>query len=637
MIAPSRWSFVAIWVALAAVIVFLPDGMTRWFLPKDALLAIGAVLASLAPATGRLPRWFLILVGAGVATLLVTALVSVSPLGALLGRFPRYEGFVSLGAYFAAAWIGARLLGQRSTRPAVLTFTRAAAVVAILLGFIGSLEAFGLRPIPSDLDRPGSLVGNATDQGIVGAMLLMLLALPTLRAWRPQLLPPRGRSKTTEYLHTSPSDVLILTSGLVGAVLALVLSASRGALLAAAVGIVALVVVTIVAARPAGVPLWKPIVAGASGLAALAVVALVAPLTRSRLTGDSALSSQTVNDRVLIWQEFARLLAPNPLIGVGPSGYADAIAHAHTDEWFSTVGALTTLDSPHNVILQAWAAGGAVFVALALALVAVVAVSGVRAVRASASGRLPRERGGSDALTVPIRDSLARADLLIGAIAACTVWAAALLTHFTAAATSILGCLLVGVIVAASPVADARRWWRVVRTVLLVIWAGWLVAIALAEVPMQRGIETSAQGDVVGAQAQFQTAVALRPWDADLRSIAAQTLAAAADGGVEGAAEASLAWAKQALAVIPDNVSTLKAYAVALQSTGDTDAAGRVIERMLETRPDDADLHLRWAINAYLEEDINMARERAAEAQSLAPDDEGVSSFVTFLEDPASD
>jgi Flp pilus assembly protein TadD len=159
-----------------------------------------------------------------------------------------------------------------------------------------------------------------------------------------------------------------------------------------------------------------------------------------------------------------------------------------------------------------------------------------------------------------------------------------------------------------------------------------MVAITLAEVPLQRGIEASAQGDVTVAQEQFATASALRPWDADLRSIAAQSLAAAADGGVEGAGQASLTWAEEALAVIPDNVSTLKAYIVALQATGDTNSADGVIERLLDTRPDDADVHLRWAINSYLEGDVETARERASTALALAPDDESVDTFVTFLE-----
>ncbi|MCP2032106.1 O-antigen ligase [Okibacterium sp. HSC-33S16] len=632
MIEPRRWSTAATWVALIAVIVFLPDGMTRWFLPKDALLAIAAVLASLAPATGRLPRWFLGLVGAGVATLLITALLSASPIGAILGRFPRYEGLVSLSAYFAAAWIGARLLGPRSTRSATRTFTRAAAVIAVLLGFVALLETLGARPISSDLDRPGSLVGNATDQGIVGAMLLMVLVLPTIRSWRPQLLPRRGKSTATEYLTTSAGDTVLLSAGLIGAVFALVLSASRGALLATAVGIVALVVLMVLAAASRTTAWWKPVLAGAGGVALLVVVALIAPLTRSRLTGGSALSTQTVNDRVLIWQESSRMLAEKPFSGVGPSGYADAIAHAHTADWFSTVGSLTTLDSPHNVVLQAWAAGGAVFLLVALAVVAVVATVGIRAVRASVAGRLPEQRDDSDVLMVPIRDSLARTDLLLGVLAACVVWAVALLTHFTAASTSILGCLLVGVVVASVPAVKVRTWWPVLRTALVALWAGWLIAVAMAEIPLQRGIEASAQGDATGALAQFETAAALRPWDADLRSIAAQTFAAAADGGVEGAAEIALVWAEDALAAIPDNVSTVKAYIVALQATGDTDTADDVIGHVLETRPDDSDIHLRWAVNAYLQNDVDTARERAADAEALAPDDETVQTFVEFLD-----
>ncbi|MDO9395710.1 MAG: hypothetical protein Q7T71_04105, partial [Herbiconiux sp.] len=101
----------AVWVAVLASVVFLPEAMTRWFLPKDALFAVAAVGASLSLGRGRLPRWLLVCAGAGILLLLVGVAYSANPWASFWGRWPRYEGVIGSGVYLVAVWAGARLLG----------------------------------------------------------------------------------------------------------------------------------------------------------------------------------------------------------------------------------------------------------------------------------------------------------------------------------------------------------------------------------------------------------------------------------------------------------------------------------------------------------------------------------------------
>ena len=71
-------------------------------------------------------------------------------------------------------------------------------------------ETLGLRPLESDVSRPGALLGNASDQGAWGVLALGPLLAAALRA---------------------PSRTAI--GGSVAAATVVVLSGSRGALLGA--------------------------------------------------------------------------------------------------------------------------------------------------------------------------------------------------------------------------------------------------------------------------------------------------------------------------------------------------------------------------------------------------------------------
>ncbi|MDJ0338562.1 O-antigen ligase family protein [Cryobacterium sp. PH31-O1] len=544
--------------------------MSRWILPKDALLALAVVIGSLSVARGRLPRWFVILVAAAGGLLFIAVLASANPAAQLWGSWPRYEGLVALPVYLGAVWLGARLLGPRADPGGLRTLHRAVIVAAALMGFVSLLEAVGLGPIPSDLARPGAFAGNATDQGIVGALCVAMLMLPMIRAWA------GGAARA------SLSTRLPLAGGVAGGLTAVIVSASRAAVLAIVVVAIVVGVSEIIRLAQSGT---RRGVLRFLGVATGAIVlvggaALAVPLTRSRLLGASPLSASSLEDRFFMWSESLKLLALHPLTGVGPGGFVDAIVGQHDQNWYARVGSDTTLDSPHNWLLQAALDGGVLYLAVIVAICGGIVVAAVRRWRSLCAA-----------------GNLSGADFVAGALAAVTAYAVALLTHFTAPATAIFAALLCGALISADATTGVRSWlpvvanrvsWRRARSVLLALWLSWLVLVTSAELPLQSGIVATRTGNVAAARASFELAQSLRPWDASVTSIAAQSFTAAAAAGVPGALPEAVNWGELALVSLPSNISAAKALAAARQIGGDLHGAEATLRSLAKLAPFDA-------------------------------------------------
>jgi len=600
-----RFGLWAIILAAASIVVFLPDAMNRWVFPKEFILAIGVVLASLAVPAGRLPRWMLALVGLSCLVLLGAALAGATPLSQLWGRWPRYEGLVTLPVYAAALWAGSRLLGPAATPLARRVFLRTIAIASSGVGVVAIFEAVGLRPIPSDLARPGSLLGNASDQGIVGLMFVALLAIPAL-----------GRTPLVV-----PRDALLLRIGLGSALVSVVLSASRSAIAVLVVLILAVGTYWVLSRRR-GERLRAALV-GAGALAAVLAGIFAFPLTRARVTGSASLVETDFGDRFTIWSEAAALAANHLGFGVGASGYLDAIAPLHSENWFAQVGANTTIDSPHNILLQAILAGGIPLLLLGLAIAAAVLVIGFRRWRAAVI------TGGAEG----------EADLLAGSLLAIAAFGMTLMTHFTAPGTTILAAILVGIVVSTPPtspplasrpltIVTGLRRGRLAALVALVVFLG---LCSSAELPLQRGIELAAAADVAGADAAFSTAQALRPWDGDVASIAAQSFAAAAESGVEGGPFMAVQWATRALDTVPNSVLAAKALAVGAQYSGDFDTAIAVLAPLADRVPTDPQVAHRLGGMLALTGDLDGARVELERAARLDPDNTDVQLTLEYV------
>ena len=425
----ERAATAALWLIVLATIVLLPDAFVRWFLPKDAVAAMAVAVASVGAARGRLPRWFVVVATAAGSVALVSVLLSAAPTVQLWGRWPRYEGLVTLPVYFGAVWVGARLLGPTAPSTKPRTLIRAAATAAIALGLVSLLEAVGAGPFPSDLARPGSLAGNASDQGILGSLLLSVLLLPVLRAWAGLAVARAAAGGGRATFPTSLVERLWLTAALVLAATSVVLSASRAGLLSAGVVVCVLLVLEIV--RLGRGFALRTVGGGVATLLVLLGGALAVPFTRDRLVGSSPLSGSSMQSRFTFWQDSLTVLSRHPL-GVGPSGFLNANAAA------STGG--ETLDSPHNLVLQVAMSGGIPLVILVVGIAIAACVRGLRSWgQATRSG------------------DAARGDLIAGALAGLAGFGIALQTHFTAPSTTILAALLLGAVVSRAADSGIRE------------------------------------------------------------------------------------------------------------------------------------------------------------------------------------
>lgn len=537
MLTRERWAILLLAVAGAA---FLPGALDRFVFPKLAIASAGVVLAVTVPARGRLPRavwWLLLLAG---AILLAAALIGAAPLAQVLGRPPRYEGLVALPVYLGALASGARLFGPSRPNGSTAWLLDGLSMAALAIGVEAALEAAGLRPLVSNVSRPGSLLGNASDQGAWAVLALGPLAAVAIRL--------RG------WLHRA---------GAVGAAVALVTSGSRGAL----VGAVAVAVVLVALA-----PGHRPRIAIAVGCVILALGVLTLPTTRSRVLTATQVSRQTVTGRTILWGETVDLVRDNPLLGVGPSGYVDAIPAYHSSRYEAEVGPTNPPDSPHDWLLQAAAAGGVGLLLVALILAGLVMRRGAQAVR--------EQRTAAEGVAIG------------GLLAGLAGYSVALLFYFSSSGTTPLAALFAGAVIATTPRPATRAviWLRTVAGAAYVVLTVALAAGALAEVPLRSALLQAAAGNLAAADHDFHLARELRPWDAGIAQTATHAFAVLALHQDTRAGRLGIPWASRELAAYPDSIQALKDGAALDAAAGMPTTATRLLRTARRLEPHNPDL-----------------------------------------------
>lgn len=472
-----------------APVAVIPGGENRFVFGKLALFAAGVVAASLAVPRGRLPRPVAWLLLAGIAVTGLSAALGSNPLNAAAGAAPRYEGLPVLALYAACGWAGARLLGPLASREAIRALEWSLSITAVAVGFIAVLETAGLRPLSSNLARPGSLLGNASDEGALGVLIAGTLGWIVLR---------RGIVARADPGHR---DSVVALVGACAASAVVALSASRAALLGLAVAAAILFLTS-----PAG---RRMALVGA--LALIAVLTLIAPGARTRVIGSSPLATATVHGRFLLWQETIGLIGRHPAIGIGPGTYLDAITSEHDLRWQQQVGPANPPDSSHDWVLQAASVGG----------VALLLIAGATCVLTARAGRR-LIRSGPDPSSI---DDARASSLGIGAFAGLAGYGVALLFGFTTPGTTPLAAALGGVVLAQSPAAktglarlhEAARWSAATGAASLVVLA---IMGSFAEIQLRNALGSAAAGDVAAAGSRFETASTLRPWDPSIDEIA---------------------------------------------------------------------------------------------------------------------
>lgn len=293
----------AVWTLCLAPVAVLPGAYGRWGWPVLLCVSIAGMVALRCPPAGRLPWWVW---GFGVLFLVVLGLAAAlgaSPLAQLMGRAPRYEGMVTYPSLILAAWLGARLFGPDATPGVHRAAVQGTSLASILLGGVAALEATGLRPLESDVARPGSLAGNATDQGILGVLFLAVLV--------PAFITSRSGSRARAW-----SGV-----GCGFAAVAVATSASRAAYVALLILVANFVAVIVRRSARRARDGFRLLLA----LVAATLVTIATPTVRSRFFSGSSLAAQTISDRTVIWHDTAQVWLQSPWLGVGPSGFMDAV------------------------------------------------------------------------------------------------------------------------------------------------------------------------------------------------------------------------------------------------------------------------------------------------------------------------
>ena len=326
----------------------------------------------------------------------------------------------------------------------------------------------------------------------------------------------------------------------------------------------------------------------AAGLAAIALGAFALPATRVRVTGESALAAQSARGRGLLWGETLQLIKGHPALGVGPSGYVDAIPAYHDASYELEFRPSEPVDSPHDWILQAAASGGVAVALLGLALAGLTLRRGFLALgRQATSGE---------------------AAVLGGMLAGLGGYCAALLFHFTSPGTAPLAAVFAGALLAAGPGADgqpehdsgsgmgnlrqkagtpdrARRPVRVALQVTLGALILVLACAAAAEIPLRTAIDAAASGRLSAADSDFRLARTLRPWDGAIAATAAHAYAVLVLDGAVSAGERGAPWARDELRAYPHSPQALADSAVMELALDRPDAASALLAKALSFDP----------------------------------------------------
>lgn len=560
----------------------LPIGLEALPLSKAVLAGIGVTLILIGPRDSKLPRPVAIVLLACVTALVVAASLAAIPSASFFGRYPRYEGLWTICVYVGALAAGARIRQWPSVIKPLTAVLSVAALLA-LIGTIPDLVSGGAG------DRVNSLLGNASELGLWACMAALLL--------------------TPAAIRKEPLAI----AGAAAAVLALVLSASRGALLGFVVGAVVLILVRYRSRTGLAV---------VGGVVGVALLVLVVPFARSRVLGTDAVAGGTARDRWAIWESTWNLIQQHLLFGVGPSGFVDSVPARYTDEFVLGTGRRFTLDSPHNLLLQILVVGGLLLLAAAGALFVCWVLAAIPAVRNHAA--------------------------VVGApIAAMAAALVALQTHFTTPGTAPLLAALAGFVVArparrdGSPpdgtaAAEALGRWTPAAVVSLATLV--LVGALLAEVAAAGAVDALGRGQADAAASDWRLAHRLRPWDGDLVLREARAYDWAVSNGTVPA-DACLAPTADAVAARPGAQESSVDRAKCLSYNGDLAAAKLVLAAGLRNNPKSTELLVLSGRAELLTNDPKAARPFFIEALRLYPGDkeaqEGLAQAEAKLAAPA--
>ena len=330
-------------------VVFDPWGFNGYLAVKVAVAGIGLVMLVwwlTQRSAMTVPAWPWLAIGAVLLGLIVLATAaSDSTWRSALGAPLRQEGMLAWLSFAVAFVVGMSL--RRRHRDAVTESLVDAAVVAVLaVGTVGVLESVGIR-IDADLiefrGRVRSTLGNPAV--LSGFMVLVgpVAAVATARD---------GRWRWAGWL----ACLLVLVN--------LATAQTRSVL---AVAIAVGIVVALLASR--GRLRWLIIAA-----------TLVAAVGLS-FTGRWQQVGDDLEGRIAIWEVAASTIADDPLLGNGPESFIVSYGEHVSDETVREIGRVAAVDRAHSGVLDFAVSFGLIAAALYVAVLLVVGLLAIRAIR----------------------------------------------------------------------------------------------------------------------------------------------------------------------------------------------------------------------------------------------------------------
>jgi O-antigen ligase len=377
-----------------------------------------------------------------VAAMAIATIFSTNRLVSFVGHTSRNGGLISYLLYAGVVYLMAVALAGRPVD--LRRFVWALVLGSLVHSAYIFVQAVGLDPITWQLPDEGARffpLGTMGHSNFAGAYLAMVLP-PAL--WL--AMTSRGRARTAA---AAAAGILSV---------ALLLTQSRGALLAAVAGVAAMIAVR----RP---PSKRVVViAGALGVVVVIGVAVLVwnPFAALPLAELHVLRSGTLRGRIDFWVSAWRMFLARPITGFGPEGFLGNYTMFRVPHEADYAG-LTTTGKPHNVYLEHASSGGLLML-VPLGILIVMAVR--RGIRA---GRIPGSAG-------------LLGGAFLGSLAAYLAQAAFSIDVVPVAA---MGFIAIGAIAALSrgaslPAVEAPRTPRWTSRVLIAALCATLVAVMLA-------------------------------------------------------------------------------------------------------------------------------------------------------------
>lgn len=336
------------WWVLLATVAITPLAFSTWTIDVFNLTALtvlwlGLVVAvglqiALGPA-GRcpLPRVWVV-VATYVGILVLTTVTSRAPLVSAFGSYGRYGGLATTVPAIAAAWLLVGHLAGSTRRQRQLAGALAISAglgAAYLWAQQAGIDAFDwLEPWRTRPRHPPGALGNSNFSGAHLALAIGPVAYLAIT--------------TAGHRRVAWTSLgIVVLSGIA-------VSQSRGAMMAAAVGLIAIAATSSTNRR----------VVGAGAFAAMVVVGAIALLANAGGL-DELSGAATWGERVDLWEVALRGAADRPVLGGGPDLYALTFAdHAGPD----LSGVVS--NEPHNVLFDQLDGSGFVGAAAWLSVVA---------------------------------------------------------------------------------------------------------------------------------------------------------------------------------------------------------------------------------------------------------------------------